>query len=101
MNPARFAQSRAEGFQHDALAGRHRPKAGDLRPAHDSRIGVRQQSGLAQHERAHRLEILNGGFVSERVQRLPSGAVAKLRLKRLRAARGRSGTGNGEHLVRR
>ena len=105
MNAARFAQPRAERLQHDALAGRYRPQPGHLGPAHDSGIGVRQQSGLAQHERAHRLKIIDGGFVSERVQRLPGGAVAQLRLvaereKRLGAAGGRSGAGDREHLVR-
>ena len=105
VNSARFAEPRAERFQHDALAGRDRPQAGDLGPAHDSGIGVRQQSGLAQHQRAHRLEIIDRGLVSERVQRLPGGAVAQLRLvaereKRLRAAGGGSGAGDGEHLVR-
>ena len=55
MNSARFAQPGAEGFEHDALAGRHCPQAGHLRSAHDSGIGVRQQSGLAQHKRAHSL----------------------------------------------
>ena len=66
---------------------------------------MRQQSCLAQHQRAHRLEIIDGGFVSERVERVPGGAVAQLRLiaereKRLRAAGGRSGAGDGEHLIR-
>ena len=105
MNSARLAQPRAEGFKHDALARRHLPQSGHLRSAHDSGIGVRQQSCLAQHQRAHRLEIVDGGFVSERVQRLPGGAVAHLRLvakreKRLRAAGGGSGAGDCEHLVR-
>ena len=66
---------------------------------------MRQQSCLAQHQRAHRLEIVDGGFVSERVQRVPGSAVAKLRLiaereKGLRAAGGRPGAGDGEHLIR-
>ena len=105
MNSARFAQPCAERFQHDALAGRHRPQAGHLGPAHDPGIGVRQQSRLAQHQRAHRLEIVDGGFVSERLERLPGGAVAQLRLvaereKRLGAAGGRSGASDSEHLIR-
>jgi hypothetical protein len=92
--------SRAERFQHDALAGGDRAQAGDLGPAHHARIGVGQQSGLAHHERAHRPEIIDSGFVSERVQRLPRGAVARLRLipereQRLRAVGGRSGAGDG------
>ena len=66
---------------------------------------MRQQPGLAQHQRAHRLEVADGRFVSERVQCLPGGAVAQLRLvakreQRLRAAGGGPGAGDGEHLVR-
>ena len=66
---------------------------------------MRQQSGLAQHERAHRLKIIDGGLVSERVQRLARRAIAQLRLvaereQRLRAAGGRSGAGDGEHFIR-
>ena len=105
MNSARFAQPRARGFQHDALAGRYHAQVGHLGPAHDSGIDVRQQSCLPQHERAHPLEIIDGGFVSERVQRLPGGAVPQLRLiaereERLRAAGHRPGTGDREHLFR-
>ena len=104
MNAARLAQARAEQFQHDALAGRHCPQAGDLGPAHDSGIGVRQQPGLAQRERAHRLEIVDRGFVSERIQSLAGGAIAQLWLvaqceQRLRAAGGRSSAGDRKHFV--
>ena len=105
MHAARFAQPRAERLQHDALAGRYRPQPSHLGPAHDSGIGVRQQSGLAQHQRAHRPQIIDGGFVPERGQLVAGRAVAQLRLvaereQRLRAAGGRSGAGDGEHLVR-
>ena len=66
---------------------------------------MRQQSRLAQHERAHRLEIVDRGLVPERVQRLPGGAVAQLRLvaereERLGAAGGRACAGDRKHLVR-
>ena len=81
------------------------PQAGDLGPAHDSGIGVRQQSGLAQHQRAHRLKIIDRGFVPERVERLARGAVAKLGLvaqreQRLGAARGRARASDRQHFVR-
>ena len=80
------------------------PQAGDLGPAHDSGIGVWEQSGLAQHERAHRLKIIDRGFVRERVERLPRGAVAQLRLvaereQRLRAARRSAGASDRKHFV--
>ena len=66
---------------------------------------MRQESRLAQHERAHRLEIVDRGFVPERVERLPGGAVAKLRLvaereERLRAAGGRACASDRKHVVR-
>ncbi len=80
-------------------------KPGDLGTIHDSWIGVRQQSGLAQHERAHRLQIVDRGLMPERVKRLPRGAIAKLRFvaqreKRLRTTGGRSGASDRKHVVR-
>ena len=80
VDAARLAQALAEGFKHDALTGRDCPQAGDLGTVHDSGIGVRQESGVVQHKCAYRLKIVDGGFVSERVERLAGGAVAKLRL---------------------
>ena len=64
-----------------------------------------QQSGLSQNQRAHRLKIIDGGFVPECVERFPGGPVAQLwliaeREERLRAAGGRSGSGDREHLIR-
>ena len=105
MDSARLAQARAERFQHDPLTGRDCPQARYLGTAHHSGIGVRQEAGLAQHKRAHRLKIIDGGLVSERVQRLARRAIAQLRLvaereQSLRAAGGGSGAGDGEHLVR-
>ena len=66
---------------------------------------MRQEPGLAQHERAHRLKIVDRGLVPERVERLPRRAVAKLRLvaereERLRAAGGRARASDREHFVR-
>ena len=66
---------------------------------------MRQEAGLAQHERAHRLEIVDRGLMPERVERLPGGAVAQLRLvaereQRLRAAGGRAGASDRKHVVR-
>ena len=106
MDSARLAQALAQRFQHDPLTGRDCPQARYLGTAHHSGIGVRQEAGLAQHKRAHRLKIIDGGLVSERVQRLASRAIAQLRLvaereQSLRAAGGRSGAGDGEHFVRR
>jgi hypothetical protein len=65
---------------------------------------MRQKPRFAQHERAHRLEILDGGFTSERIQRLSRGSVAKFRLvaeceKRLRATGRRSGASDGKHIA--
>ena len=105
VDAARLAQARAQRFQHDSLTGGYRPERRDLGAAHHPGIGVRQESGLAQHKRAHRLEIVDRGFVSERVERFARGAVAKLRLvaereQRLRAAGGRAGAGDRKHLVR-
>ena len=103
---ARFAEPRAKGLEHNALTGRYGPQASDLGPAHHAGIGVRQEAGLAQHQRAHRLEIVDRGFVPERVERLAGGAVAQLRLvaqreQRLRAARGRPCACDREYLLRR
>src|SRR3984885_8027576 len=104
MHAAWFAEPRAERFQHDSLAGGDRTQAGELRAVHHAGICVRQQSGLAQHERAHRLEIVDCGSVPERVEGLPGGAVAHLRLiaereERLRAAGGRPGARYRDHLL--
>ena len=80
--------------------------AGDLLARHDAGIGVRQQAGLAQHQAAHRGEILDGGGVAQRRQRIARRLVAQLRLvaqgeQRLGAARRLAGAGDGEHLVGR
>ena len=66
---------------------------------------MREEPGLAQHERAHRLKIVDRGLVPQRVERLPRRAVAKLRLvaereERLRAARGRTCASDRKHFVR-
>ncbi len=76
MNAARFAKPCAQRFQHDSLAGRDCAQPGDLGAAHDSGIGVRQEAGLAHDERAHRVKIIDRGFMPERVQRLARGAIA-------------------------
>ena len=52
----------------------------DLLARHDAGIGVRQQAGLAQHQRAHRGEIGDRRLVAERVERLARRAVAQLGL---------------------
>ena len=47
-----FSHSRSlVDLQHDALADGDRAQAGDLLARHDAGIGVRQQAGLAQHQR--------------------------------------------------
>ncbi len=63
-----------------------------------------QQSGLVEHQRAHRFKIIDGGFVSEGLQRHPRGAVAQLRFvaqreKGLGAAGGGPGARDFQHLV--
>ena len=105
VDAARLAKPRAQRFEHDSLTDGHCPERLYLGAAHQSGVGVRQEAGLTQHKRAHRLEIADRGFISERIQRLARGAVAKLRLvaegeQRLRAAGGRTGAGDGQHLVR-
>ena len=106
MNAALPAEPLAGGLQHDALAGRHLAQAGDLLARHHAGIGMRQQPGLAQHQRAHRGEIGDRRFVAERLQCVARRLVSQLRLvaqreQRLGATGGRAGAGDGEHLVGR
>ena len=51
MHAALLAQPLAGRFQHDALAGGDLAQRRDLLARHDAGIGVRQQAGLAQHQR--------------------------------------------------
>ncbi len=76
VNAALPAEPLAGGLQHDALTGRHLAQAGDLLARHNAGIGMRQQPGLAQHERAHRGQIGNRRFVTERLQRVARGLVS-------------------------
>ena len=104
VNAALPAEPLAGRLQHDALTGRHLPQAGDLLARHHAGIGMRQQSGLAQHKRAHRSQIGNRGFVAERLQCVARGLVSQLRLvaqreQRFGATCGRAGARDGEHLV--
>ena len=104
VNAALPAEPLAGGLQHDALAGRHLAQAGDLLARHHAGIGVRQQSGLAQHQRAHRGEIGDRRFVAERLQCVARGLVSQLGLVAQREQRfgttcGRTGARDGEHLV--
>jgi len=49
VNATLPAEPLAGGLQHNSLAGRHLTQAGDLLACHHAGIGMRQQSGLAQH----------------------------------------------------
>ena len=98
------AEPLAGRLQHDALAGRHLAQACDLLARHHAGIGMRQQSSLAQDKRAHRGQIGDRGFVTERLQCVARGLVSQLGLvaqreQRLGAPCGCAGAGDGEHLV--
>ena len=106
MDAALFTKSLAGRFEHDALAGGDSAQRGDLLARHDAGIGVRQQAGLAQHQAAHRGQILDRGSVAERGQRIARRGVAQLRLvtqgeQRLGAARRLARAGDGEDLIGR
>jgi hypothetical protein len=65
---------------------------------------VRQQGGLAQHQRTHGDEVLDGRGIPQRGQGLARRAVAQLRLVAQReqglGAAGRlAGAGDRQHLV--
>ena len=106
VNAATLAEPLAGRLQHDALARRHLAQGGDLLARHHAGIGMRQQSGLAQHQRAHRGQIGDRRVVAERLQRVARGLVAQLGLvaqreQRFGATCGRAGARDGEHLVGR
>ena len=104
VNAALPAEPLAGGLQHDSLAGSDLAQAGDLLAGHYAGIGMRQQSGLAQYQRAHRGEIGDRGFVAEHLQCVARGLVSQLglvaqRKQRFGATCGRTGARNGEYLV--
>ena len=103
---AGLAQPRARAFQHDALAGGDGAQGGDLVAVHHAGVGVRQQPGLLQHQRAHGGQVGDGRLVPQRRQRLPRLAPAQLRLvaqgeQRLGAAGRGARAGDRQHLLGR
>jgi hypothetical protein len=104
VNAALPAEPLAGGLEHDALAGRHLAQGGDLFARHHARIGMGQQSGLAQHKRAHCGQIRDRRFVTEGLQRVAGGLVSQLGLvaqreQRFSAACGRASACDGDDLV--
>ena len=106
MRPAAARQPLGGGFQHQALRHRHRAQARDLVRRHHAGIEVRQEAGLAQHQRGHRGEIGDRAVVAEPRQLLARRAVAQLGLvaereQRLLAAGRGARARDRQHLVGR
>ena len=74
------AQPRRHVLQHHALRHRHLAERGDVGLAHHAGIDVGQEPGFAEHQRAHRGEIIDRGPVAEPGQRPPRRLVFQLRL---------------------
>jgi hypothetical protein len=106
MRAAALAQPRRNILQHDALRHRHTPERGDVGFGHHAGIDVRQEPGFAQHQRAHRSEVIDRGPVAEPVERAPRRLVFELRLvtqreQRLMAAGLHARARDREHLAGR
>ncbi len=89
---AALRQPRARGLEHDPLRGRDLAQREQLVVVEDARVGVRQESRLAQHEPRAVRQVRRGGREAEPVELLASRAVAQLGLvaereERLVAAR--------------
>ena len=69
MGCAGGQQSSVRGFEHQAHAGGNGGQASDPFGAEQTRIGMREQAGLAQHEVAHGFEIMERRFVAEMAER--------------------------------
>ena len=105
MWPAALAKPRRRAFQHDALRHGDPAERGNLGLGHHAGIDVRQQSGLAQDQRAHGGEIVDGRCMAEVRERAPCRLVFQFRLvaereQRLAAAGGFPGPGDRQHVVR-
>ncbi len=67
------------GLQHHAHRRRHRLEPGQLRPAHDAGVQMRQQTGLLQHPDGHRPHVVQRRIVATLVEPLPGLVPPRLR----------------------
>ena len=91
-------------LEHDPLRRRDLAQRGELVARHHSRIRVRQQAGLVEHEAAHAHEVLDRRLAAELGQLFPRRAVPPLRLvaereQCLPATGGCAGARDVQHLV--
>ncbi len=98
-----LGQPLGDGLEHDPHRCGDRPQHGELVPAHDAGIQVRQQARLVQHELRAARKVLECRGAAARGELPARHGVAKLRLvtereQRLRAAGGCACTGDLEHL---
>ena len=105
MRAAALAQSLRGRLEHQPGRYRDRAQALEIGPAHDARIDVRQQAGGLLDPPRDLGEVVDGGGVAERRQRLAGDPVALLRLvaereQRLVAAGLSAGLGDRDRLAR-
>ena len=91
-------------LEHDPHRRGDGPQQDQLVARHHSRVQVRQEPGLVEHQSCTAGEVLERRLTSERCELLPRDAVAGLgpvaeREERLGAASVRPGSGDREHLV--
>ena len=106
VRAAALRQPLRRRLQHDALGDGDLAQAREPGFVHHAGVEMRQQPGLAQHERCAVFQIGQCRVEAERGKRLAGGGVAQLGLvaqreQRLLAAGGLAGAGDLEHRIRR
>ena len=102
---AMAVEVRVERLQHHPLAGRDGAQLGQLAGVEGTGVGVGEQAGLLEDERAHRRQVADRGVVAVLAQPVAGHVVAQLgalpeREQRLVAAGPGTGLGDLEHLRR-
>ena len=105
MWPAFFAQALGRAFQHQALRRTHLAQPRHIIARHHAGVHMRQQCCFTQHQRTHRVQVVDGGGVTQHCKFFACRPIAQLgfvakREQRLGAARRLSRFRDIQHFIR-